>query len=173
MSKNKISKGKNGKNGNKIPQKKVKKSAKKKNSGNKKKNPGNKKKLMKIDNLPSKTKKHKKRRNNFSWKHVLVAFALGSELANKEPEKFKDVPDFDIGNNTVYEIPINDGPTPSCSRPMLLNTGLMNNKRPGNIILSKLPYANSKIRYGEGGYIRKTGGTKKKRTKRTKRTKRN
>jgi len=147
----------------------------KKSSSPTKSNSSSKNKKLRARALKKKKTRRIKRGNNFSWrKYMLIGLAsLGRQMVNKEPEKFKDFPDFDIGNNTVYEFPIKDGPQPSFSGSMLLNTGLLNRQRSGPIILSKLPYATSKIRYdGTGGYVRKRRKKKRKTKRRRKKQKR-
>ena len=148
---------------------------KKSSSPTKKSSSSSKNKKLRARALKKKKTRRIKRGNNFSWiKYMLIGLAsLGRQMVNKEPEKFKDFPDFDIGNNTVYEFPIKDGPQPSFSGSMLLNTGLLNRQRSGPIILSKLPYATSKIRYdGTGGYVRKRRKKKRKTKRRRKKQKR-
>jgi hypothetical protein len=164
----------------KSPSKKSSSSSKKSNSPSKKSSSSSKKsssssKTKKLQGKALKKKKTRriKRGTNFSWgKYMLIGLAsLGRQMVNKEPEKFKDFPHFDMGNNTVYEFPINDGPASSFSGKMTLNTGLMNKQPGGRIILSKLPYETSKTCYdGRGGYVGKRRKTKRK-TKRRKRRK--
>jgi len=166
----------------------------KKSSSPTKSNSSSKNKKLRARALKKKKTRRIKRGNNFSWrKYMLIGLAsLGRQMVNKEPEKFKDFPDFDFGNNTeygfpindgpqpsfsgnnaVYEFPINEGPPPSFSGRMLLDTGLLNRQRSGHIMLSKLPYATSKIRYdGTGGYVRKRRKTKRKTKRRRKKQKR-